>query len=64
MATTAANQHLGHHDRHSDRGDAQQVDQNKGATAVFAGDVGKFPDIAKAYRRAGRGEYKRETGGP
>src|SRR5690606_28804789 len=53
-APATTDQDLGHHHRHADQCDTTEIKQDKGAAAVFTGDIGKFPDIAQPHRRAGR----------
>src|SRR5690606_37040441 len=60
----AADGDFGHHHWDADGEDARQVHQHEGATAVFAGDVRKLPDIAEANGRAGRGENEAPAGEP
>ena len=54
LTATPPDQHLSHHDRNPDAGDAEQIDQHKGAATVFTGDVGELPDIPQPHGRAGR----------
>jgi len=41
--------------RHTDQQHHSQIDEQECTDAVFAGDIGKPPDVAQAYRRAERG---------
>ena len=61
VATPAANHDFSHHDGNTDHGNADQVYQDKGATAVLTGNVGEFPDIAEADGGTGGGEDKGEA---
>ena len=55
---------LGDQDRDADGKDAQHVDQQKGATTVLAGQVGKAPEVTQAHRRADRGQQEGAFVGP
>src|SRR5690606_23388503 len=50
--------------RDSHQQDAAQIHQNKGPTAVLAGDIGELPDIAKTHGRARGRQNKRPATGP
>ena len=43
---------LGNHAGNAQHGNGHQIDHNKGGATVLTGDIGKTPDITKAYRRA------------
>ena len=43
---TAANDELGHHQRHANQDDEENVNQQEGATAVLPQHIGETPDIA------------------
>ena len=60
----AAEQYLGDHDRKTDDGDADQIYQDKRTTTVFAGDVGKLPDVPQTDRRTGRRKNETELRSP
>ena len=59
-----ADEHFRHHDGNTDNRDAQQINQHKGATAILAGDIREFPDVAKTNGRTGCRQNKRQPGGP
>ena len=54
LPTTPADEDLGHHDRNSDHGDAQQVNQDEGPATVLTGHVREFPDVAEPDGRTRR----------
>jgi len=56
--------HLGHHQRNTDQGDAEQVEQHKGAATVHTGDIGEFPDVAQPHSRTGRCHDESKPTGP
>ncbi len=58
LTATAPDKHLGHHHRHTNQQNTSQIDQHKGATAVTAGNIGKFPHIAQSHGRPGRSHNK------
>ena len=64
LAAATPQHDLRHHDRNTHHGDAEQIDQNKGAPPVLTGDVGKLPDSAQPHRRAGRRQNKDQTRRP
>jgi hypothetical protein len=53
-----------HHNRHADHENADEIDQNENAAAVFARDVGEFPDISESDRGPGTGEQEADPASP
>ena len=64
LSPGAAHQDLGNHDRDADGGDADQVDENEGAAAVLAGDVGELPDVTQSDCGTGCGEHEQQAARP
>ena len=62
LAGGAANGQLHGEDGHAHDDEKEQIEQNKDAAAVLAGDKRKFPDIADADGAAGADQNKAEAG--
>ena len=56
--------HFAEHQRHADQKNAAQIYQYECASAVLTGDVGKFPDVAEADRRAGGHQNEAQIAAP
>ena len=61
LTAPPADQNLGHHDRNAHDKNTEQIDQHKGAAAIFTRDIGEFPDIAQPYGRTGSRQNKRQA---
>jgi hypothetical protein len=55
---------LRHHDRETDAGDADEVDENERAPVVFPGDERELPEVPEADRASGGGENEACAGSP
>ena len=60
----AAERQFGDHDGRADQGDADQVDDEKGAAAVLPGDVGEPPDVAQTDGGADGRQHEAPSRGP
>ena len=58
LTAATSNHGLCHHDGDTNQGYTKQVNNNKSTATVFTGDIGEFPDIAKADGRTGCRENK------
>ena len=64
LPTFTTDQHFGHHDRNTDKGDTEQIQQHEGTATVFTGDVGKLPDVAKTDGRTGGRQHEQPAARP
>ena len=61
MLTPASHGKFTDHSRYSENKKEDQIDQNKGGTAVLTAKVRKFPNISDADRTACRNKNKAKT---
>ena len=60
----AADDQFGGHDGETDQKTAQEVNNQKGCTAIFCDLTREFPNIAKPYGRTGCSQYKSQFRAP